>query len=190
LLHSGIRTIIRTTAIALIIFPEPVTTAIGVIMLSATFAIPGQKSLKKFGDLESLVKISFQNSEPLGFRRFIATEQAVVKHVMKTLPSQISEPKGESETMVTSQRGSRFDHRPARETVLLDTLKTSIPQYQAVSKVVQKSGLKSGQTRHSEPSFEHHKLKLVLPAEPHQCLSKTRVPTDNQSVLHHKLKMN
>ena len=95
MLQSGIKTIIRTTAIALIIFPEPVTTAIGVIMLSATFAMPGQKSLKKFGDLESLVKISFQNSEPLGFRRYIATERAVVNHVMKTLPSQVNKGKHE-----------------------------------------------------------------------------------------------
>ena len=190
MLQSGIKTIIRTTAIALIIFPEPVTTAIGVIMLSATFAMPGPKSLKKFGDLESLVKISFHNSEPLGFRRYIATERAVVNHVMKTLPSQVNKGKHELKTTTTSQLRLPFDNRAARETVLLDTLKTSIPQYQAVSKDVQKHDLKSGQNKRNETSVEHHRLKLALPAEPHQSLSKIRAATDNHSVLHHKLKMN
>lgn len=186
--RSGIRTIIRTTAIALIIFPEPVTTAIGVIMLSATFAIPGRRSLKNFGDLESLVKISFQNSEPVGFRRYLATEQAVVKHVLKTVPSRIDEA-NRPKTKMTGQHSSCFDNRATPENVLLDTLKTSIPQYQAVSKDVQKHGLKSTQIKHDEPSIEHHKLKLTLPAEGHQPLSKKRVAMGNQSVLHHKLKV-
>jgi hypothetical protein len=66
----------RTVAIALIVLPEPFTTVIGILLLSFSLAITRQKNLKKFGDLEELIRISMRNGEPVF--------ETVLHHTLKT----------------------------------------------------------------------------------------------------------
>jgi hypothetical protein len=59
-----IRHYIRIVALALIIFPEPVTTALGIAILTATLAMPGgRKALSKFKNMEDLLNRSFKDEE-------------------------------------------------------------------------------------------------------------------------------
>jgi hypothetical protein len=76
----GIKTWIKTVAIAMIAFPEPITTVLGILILCASFAIFRPKKLSKFGDLEALVKKSLLDMEPAGFRRYVAARQKIVHH--------------------------------------------------------------------------------------------------------------
>jgi hypothetical protein len=75
-----VKTWIRTVAIAMIAFPEPITTVLGILILCASFAIFRPKKLSKFGDLEALVKKSLLDTEPAGFRRYVAARQKIVHH--------------------------------------------------------------------------------------------------------------
>ncbi len=71
---------IRAVAIALIAFPEPVTTAIGLVILFATLVLFRPKKLSRFGDMEALIKRSLRDTEPSGFRRNLAARKAVIYH--------------------------------------------------------------------------------------------------------------
>ena len=55
-----IRHCLKIFALALIVFPEPITTALGIALLSLIAAFSLQKRLSKFGDLEGLVKRSLK----------------------------------------------------------------------------------------------------------------------------------
>jgi hypothetical protein len=108
-----IRNLIRALAIVLIFLPEPITTAIGIALLSATAAKPGQKRLSKFGDPENLINKSLVNVNQVGFSRN--------SHLEKT----------------DYQTCNWFDNRRISEKVLHHTLRTSLPQYEASSGISQ-----------------------------------------------------
>ena len=52
---------LKAIAVVLIIFPEPITTALGIALLSIMVAFSFQKRLSKFGDLEELVNRSLKS---------------------------------------------------------------------------------------------------------------------------------
>jgi|WetSurMetagenome_2_1015567.scaffolds.fasta_scaffold991612_1 hypothetical protein len=102
--------VLRTIAIVMITLPEPVTTIPGILILCLTFAVNRQRSLKNFGNLEDLIKMSMQNEELSGFRRYIIAEKPVVHHEIKS---------------------DWFDNRKIPENIFHHTLRTSFPQYEA-----------------------------------------------------------
>jgi hypothetical protein len=77
----SMKTCIRAVAIALIAFPEPITTALGILILSTSFTLHHRKDLGKFGDPEVLIQRSLKNTEPIGFRRYLIREKTVVNQV-------------------------------------------------------------------------------------------------------------
>jgi len=154
-----LRNVIRSFAIALIVFPEPVTTALGILILAITFAVTRQKSLRKFGNLEVLVQKSLQNEQPIGFRRYLAAEQPVIHHTLtQNSSSQSLAVQDKPEINLDSHHyQSWFDNRQISEKVLYHTLKTSFPQYERIPENEhQCNGLKK-----AEPLIVHHKLKLL-----------------------------
>jgi hypothetical protein len=124
---------IRMAAIALIVFPEPVTTALGILILCAVAAAPKQDDSHRFGDMESLVRKSIKvHEEPVGFRRYFGAEKEVVYHTRKIeQPSNHLNAADKSEP-ATLQTDSSFNNRKVSKTVLHHTLKTSFPQYEMV----------------------------------------------------------
>lgn len=162
LFYQMLRTAIRTIAIALIAFPEPFTTVLGILILCLTLVIPRQSSLKRFGNLEELAKRSLQKrGTPAGFRRHFAAGQVVIKHQMKPSPAPEPErmPVKPGTAPAACQYHAWFDNRKVDEKVLHHTLKTSFPQYEARMDAVQKDVWKKSSAR---PAVEHHKLKLSL----------------------------
>ena len=131
--RMGIKTVIKTVAVALIILPEPFTTALGVIVLCVTLALFRQKSLHKFGDLEVLIKRSVQKTKPVGFRAYLGTEKEPVTQFYRlSLHSQPLKASGKLNRPLTVPQYNRwFDNRKVTEKVLHHTLKTSFPQYEA-----------------------------------------------------------
>jgi hypothetical protein len=144
---------IRTVAIALIIFPEPVTTAIGIAVLGASFAFTRPKSLKRFRDLDGLTKRSIQNSQPQGFRRCFTEEQThrIKLDMVEQLPVTQENP-GALSARLTGNWW--FDNRKVSNDVIYHALKTSLPQYEA-NPLFRAAGLTK-----TEPGIEYHKLKL------------------------------
>jgi hypothetical protein len=158
--HISLKNRVRVVALAMIAFPEPVSTILGIVILGATLAVWRQKSLNKFGDAEVLIKRSLLNTRTESFSRYFNGEHAVVNHMLKT--SLFLQPqeslRTSKQTLANPQGCSWFDNRKISETVLHHTLKTSFPQYEAVPGVLQKSNLKAG----TEQDVQHHKLKLSL----------------------------
>jgi len=148
---------IRTLAIALIAFPEPVSTALGIVILCATFAVPGQASLKQFGDMDILIKRSLVNPEAEGFQRRFANKPPSMRHTLTaSLPVQHTNysPKRDLES-VSPYNNPWFDNRKVSQTVLHHTLKTSFPQYEAMP---DSSRHNRRVLTNSEAVF-HHRLK-------------------------------
>lgn len=158
--HVGIINRSRLVALAMIAIPEPVSTVLGLAILGTTLAVSRQKSLNKFGNAETLIKRSLQNSETAGFRRYFGAEKSVVNHMMKaSLPSQPLRNLGISiYNPAIPQYYSWFDNRKVSEPVLHHTLKTSFLQYEAVPGGLQTGNFKTG----SEQHIQHHKLKMNL----------------------------
>jgi hypothetical protein len=136
-----LRNWMKTIAVTLIVLPEPFTTLIGILILAVLMAIPRHKSLKKFGDLEVLIKRSIQRQEKARpvFRHYLSQETAAN----------------------STQSESWFDNRRVSEQVLHHTLKTSFPQYEARTDLV-KNGPVQTDWRDSEPGVVHHTLKQGL----------------------------
>jgi hypothetical protein len=157
--HASIKNRIRVIALAMIAFPEPVSTILGIVILGATFAVWRQKSLNKFGDAEVLIKRSLLNSRTESFSRYFSGEHAVVNHMLKTdLFLQPQENlRTSKQTLTNPQCCSWFDNRKVSGTVLHHTLKTSFLQYEEVPGVLQ-NNLKAG----IEQGVQYHKLKLNL----------------------------
>jgi hypothetical protein len=109
-----IKTGIRAFAIALIAFPEPITTALGILVLSASCTMYRQKHISQFGDPETLIQKSLKNTEPTGFRRYLDRKQTDSNHV-------------------PAQYYSWFDNHRIVTNSLQHTIKTSYPQYQSKS---------------------------------------------------------
>jgi|WetSurMetagenome_2_1015567.scaffolds.fasta_scaffold339599_1 hypothetical protein len=153
--YISIKNRIRVLALAMIAFPEPVSTVLGIMILGATIAVYRQKSLDKFGNAEILIKRSLNDLKNVGFRHYSGTEQSVVNHMMKaSLPSQpLKDPGISAFNQAIPQYYSWFDNRKVSEPVLHHTLKTSFLQYEAVS-----GSLQTG----SEQHIQHHKLKMNL----------------------------
>ena len=130
-----IRRCLKVIALVLIIFPEPVTTALGIIILSAIAALFVQKRLSKFGDLEELVRKSLKNEKLNEPQLRIFKNQNTVFHELKinmalqpaAFPVEVNEPKGNQPAF---QPNSWFDNRKVPEKVLHHTIKTSFPQYE------------------------------------------------------------
>jgi hypothetical protein len=127
----SMKTGMKAVAVALIAFPEPITTALGILILSASFTLHHRKDLGKFGDPEVLIQRSLKNTEPIGFRRYLITEKTVGNHV-------------------PPQYYSWFDNHKMSQSVLHHTLKTSYTQYQSQSR---------GTMVHSKPVL-HQKLLI------------------------------
>lgn len=183
----GIKTGIRTVALALIALPEPATTALGILILLASLALFRRKSLSKFGNLELLAQRSLYEGKPVDSRRDLGTEPTLVNHFIKlSLTSQPKKIKGQSkQSSAQPLNNSWFDNRQVSRIVLYHTLKTSFPQYQAAPEPVQKRNLEEARV------IEHHKLKLSLVPEmivglPDPPPNKS-VAARHTSVLHHKL---
>jgi hypothetical protein len=129
----SIKRYIRGIAIAMIAIPEPVSTFLGIAILSASFVIWTENSLKKFGNLEGLVKKSFKYEElPMGFRRHLVENQKTVMHTLKSdfLQSEHFSEKPNA-LPFTSQYHSWFDNHRVSDKTIYHTLKTSFPQYEA-----------------------------------------------------------
>jgi hypothetical protein len=187
---------IRIVALALIAFPEPTTTVLGILILCATFIIFKQPGLKKFGNLEVLVSKSLQKEEPpVGFRRYIAGEPPIVNHAIKqnlaSQPDNISE-KAEN-IPISSQYSPWFDNRKVSENTLRHTLKTGFPQYESAPDLVQNSSLQATILKNNQPAVQHHKLKSSLIPDTNEgspqpglnkCFSLCTEP-----VVHHALKV-
>jgi hypothetical protein len=165
--RSRIKAIIRSTAIALIAFPEPVTTILGIFILCATLVAFQTKSLKKFGDPEVLIKKSIRNMKADGFSRYFGTQQSIENHIIKPdLPSQFQEISEKSkQTFAPANYNPWFDNRKVSEFVLHHTLKTSFPQYEAIPETNQKGIMKDSHPENIKSAITHHKLKLNLISE-------------------------
>jgi hypothetical protein len=135
-----VRKWLKGAGLALILMPEPVTTVFGVLLLAIVLLIPKQSSLKKFGDLEVLIKRSIQRQEKArpNFRHYLQEETATAE----------------------LKHDSWFDNRTMSEKVLHHTLKTSFPQYEAETDKV--NNAVKPDWRDLEPSVVHHTLKLDL----------------------------
>src|ERR1039458_8255700 len=108
-----VRNWLKTAALALIVLPEPVTTVFGVLLLAIVLLIPKHTSLKKFGDLEVLIKRSIQRQDKA---------RPVFRHYLQEKPA-----------TADLKHDSWFDNRSMSEKVLHHTLKTSFPQYEAAA---------------------------------------------------------
>ena len=163
-----VRKIIRTLAIALIVLPEPFTTALGILILSATFAFPRQVSLKRFGDLEELLKKSFRDEELFGFSRGSTADRVVVHHVLRLNLAALPEnERGISEsTRAAFQYHSWFDNRRISENVIHHVLKTSFPQYESLTDGGSGDCSTGPDGTNSQPAVEYHRLKLNLRSQP------------------------
>jgi hypothetical protein len=151
-----LKTGIRTLALALIIFPEPVTTALGIMILGASLAVGRPKSLKKFGDLDGLLRRSLTNNQLVGFRRCYGFEKTVNHRIKLDVPSALQSVLEKSkQSPPLPGYNSWFDNRKLSESVMYHTLKTSFPQYEA-DPDDKRAGLKK-----SNIVVEHHKLKLI-----------------------------
>ena len=157
--RSGIRTI----AIALIAFPEPLTTGVGIAMLFASFAIPRQDNLSAFGEPEELIRRSIQrDTKPADFRRLFTADKAPVFHPRRTLPPEQPEAIAEKPTITLLQQNSSwFDNRRVSANVLHHTLKTSFSQYEATQVQEDKSCV-NPDNQNIKPGIIHHKLKSSL----------------------------
>jgi hypothetical protein len=78
-----IRHCLRAVAIGLIIFPEPVTTAVGIAILSATMAFPRYRRLESFENIEELIYRSFKIPETRRFGRYLPEDKPAVFHELK-----------------------------------------------------------------------------------------------------------
>jgi hypothetical protein len=136
-----VRKWLKRAALTLIVMPEPVTTVLGILLLAIVLVLPKQPSLKKFGDLEALIKRSIQRQDKA---------RPVFRHYLQEEPS-----------IPNLQHESWFDNRRMSEKVLHHTLKTSFPQYEAETAKEQNSAVKTD-WRDLEPSVVHHTLKLDL----------------------------
>jgi hypothetical protein len=102
-----IRRCLKSIAVVMIFLPEPVTTAIGVALLTALLAIPSQKRLSRFKNLEELVKRSLKSENSPEYGHDVPLEK------------------------IDCRANNWFDNRRVPETILHHTLKTSLPQYEA-----------------------------------------------------------
>ena len=75
---------LKIIALALIVFPEPVTTAIGIALLSLIAAFSARQRLSKFEDLEGLVKRSIKDARPSEIGLGLFKERTSVFHALKT----------------------------------------------------------------------------------------------------------
>lgn len=156
------RKYLRTIAIALIIFPEPVTTALGLALLSATFAVTDNKRSAKFGNMEELAKKSLKIQDPREFGRYRPREESTVVHGLNIyLPAkQIIVQNGLDNSLERTrsdiQMHNWFDNHKVSEKVLHHTLKTSFPQYEAMSDVLhQTSGLRLTGKESAQTAVRH-----------------------------------
>jgi hypothetical protein len=180
-----VRNCLKPIAIVLILLPEPITTALGIALLSVAFALPGYKRLGSFGDLEELAKRSLKSAEPGELSHCFPGEKIVIFHELNiSLPSQGAMIPGEkvpghaiqnSDIAVCRndaperahsdfQTHNWFDNRRVPERILHHTLKTSLPQYEASPGVLQTSGFRSTSTE-TEQTVELHTLKASWVAQ-------------------------
>jgi hypothetical protein len=162
--YISIKNSIKIVALAMIAFPEPVSTVLGIMILGATFAVYRQKSLNTFGNAEDLIQRSLQNPKKIGFRDCFSTEQPVVNHMLKAsiLSQPMRNPKISIFNPVIHQYYSWFDNRKVSETVLHHTLKTSFPQYEEIPESLQPRNLRKVELKLVEQGIQHHKLKMSL----------------------------
>ncbi len=143
-----IRHYLRAIAIGLIIFPEPITTAIGVALLTATFAIPRNNSLKKFKHMEALIQRSYKRPERYQFEQILSDRRNMVYHKLLRDPALRPTSMTRPENSLRSPRSTDwFDNRQMSEKVLHHTLKTSLPQYESATSRF------SARTQKSSPSL-------------------------------------
>ncbi len=130
-----IRHCLKLIALGLILFPEPVSTAVGIIMLTIILALPGYKKLSKFKNLEELARRSLRTPQCTNSEHWTSPKKQVVHHELK----------GQVEpTLLLNQAvcstSSWFDNRSVNGNVLYHTLKNSIPQYEAGSTMFKTAG--------------------------------------------------
>jgi hypothetical protein len=161
-----VRRCLKGVAVALIVLPEPVTTALGVAMLAVLLIMSRPKKLSDLGDLEALVKKSLRNTALSESCLYFLKIQTPVFHALKvTVPQQpvivkyqaipnqswgnkwavggMESPELETgrvhvlkKYVPSSEAASWFDNRKVSETVLHHTLRTSLPQYEANSSTI------------------------------------------------------
>jgi hypothetical protein len=120
---------LKAIAVVLIILPEPITTALGIALLSIMVAFSFQKRLSKFGDLEELVNRSLKSRKLNEPSLALFKERTSVFHELKMGLSPLAD--GLEKNLPVFQPGSWFDNRKVSEKVLHHTLRTSLPQYEA-----------------------------------------------------------
>jgi hypothetical protein len=120
---------LKAIAVVLIIFPEPITTALGIALLSIMVAFSFQKRLSKFGDLEELVNRSLKSRKLNEPSLALFKERRSVFHELKMGLSPLAD--DIEKNLPVFQPGSWFDNRKVSEKVLHHTLRTSLPQYEA-----------------------------------------------------------
>ncbi len=170
-----IRNIVRAVAIALIVLPEPFTTALGILILSATLAFPRRVSLKRFGDLEELLRRSLRDEELFGPGHATAAQRVVVHHVMRL----------DFEVPGTFEYRSWFDNRRVPRNVIHHVLRTSFPQFETLLDSGQEVSFAAEERLHSEPAVEYHTLKSSLATRPAEEPSSRAIVAP---VFHHKLR--
>jgi hypothetical protein len=98
-----IRHCLKIFALALIVFPEPITTALGIALLSLIAAFSLQKRLSKFGDLEGLIKRSLKAPTPDEFGSKIFKAPPKVLHKLRIIatrqPGELSGEPNEVKTL-------------------------------------------------------------------------------------------
>jgi hypothetical protein len=158
------RRFLKAIAVIMIFLPEPVTTAVGLALLTVVMAIPSHKHLSSFKNLDELAKRSLKNSSSLEYSHNISANRANI---------QISD---------------WFDNRRISETIFHHTLKTSLPQYEAPV-ASQITDLRW--TEEDRPCVQMHTLKLDLAsatAIPVNMAESEPDWLDTSNVVHHILK--
>jgi hypothetical protein len=177
---------LRLIALALIVFPEPITTAIGLCLLTGTLLLPGgRKRLSKFRNMEELLARSLKNEEKEKLGCVLKKTTAVLHGLKLSEPSlqtlnQAYRPLKIKQKPATCgrtiaalatatphlafpgyQSGNWFDNRRVPAKIWPRTLQDSITQYKALP-AVSPSGSISAGNRESGPGVELHTLKTNL----------------------------
>lgn len=159
-----IRKCLKAVAVVMIFLPEPVTTAIGAALLTALLAIPAQKRLSCFKNLEELVK------------RSLKTENSPEYGLHVPLKN------------IEYRADKWFDNRRVPETILHHTLKTSLPQYEASPGASQISDF--SWVTADRPLAQLHTLKVDWIPQNAVQYDADNEPSwlDSSNIVHHTLK--
>jgi hypothetical protein len=182
-----IRNYIRLGALALIAFPEPVTTVLGAGILVASFAMFKQKPLRKFGNLDELAKRSLKNEEPTDLEKVFISQQRVF-HKLDPDPKKIGKSKTppvlnwritagikeEQERKALRAAGKKSakkssiklieveqpKKKQANDLMSYHTLKTSFPQYEAPRETIRKNSLRTSIKKNVKSPVQLHRKKV------------------------------